>query len=206
MSFSFDSYPLWVNGFIFLFAAGTIWWAGTRLERYADAISDRTGLGQAFTGMMLLAAATSLPELATTVTAVVLLNNPTLAVCNLLGGVALQTGILVAADWAMRERGALTYFTPRFILLIEVVGLLFLLQLTVAAISARGFPSIAAVSVWSVLIFVVYLGFMYLVYRSRGQPRWTPTELTTCRPVRNRTAATSNSKTICFDGRISMAR
>jgi cation:H+ antiporter len=171
---SFDSYPLWLNVFIFLLAAGTIWWAGTRLERYAGAISEQTGLGQAFTGMLLLAAATSLPEIATTITAVALLNNPTLAVYNLVGGVALQTGILVAADRTMRQRGALTYFTPQFVLLVEIVGLLFLLQLTIAAVSARGFPSIAGVSLWSVLIFVVYLGLMYLIYRSRGQSRWTP--------------------------------
>jgi cation:H+ antiporter len=87
MSFpSFTSYPLWLNALVFLLSAGIIWWAGIRLERYAATVSEQTGLGQAFTGMLLLAVATSLPEVATTVTAIIFLNNPTLAVHNLLGG------------------------------------------------------------------------------------------------------------------------
>jgi cation:H+ antiporter len=167
-------YPLWLNCAVFVVAATMIWWAGTRLEGYADQISRRTGLGQAFTGMLLLAVATSLPEVATTVTAVVFLNNPTLATHNLLGGVALQTAILVAADATMRRRGALTFFSPTFALLIEGVGLLMLLQLTIAGISANGVPVVFSVSVWTVLLLLAYVGVMYLVYRDRGHPRWTP--------------------------------
>jgi cation:H+ antiporter len=83
---SFQSYPLWGNAVIFLVAAALIWNAGTRLEHYANTISERTGLGQAFTGVLLLSVATSLPEVATTITAAGLLNNATLAVYNLLGG------------------------------------------------------------------------------------------------------------------------
>jgi cation:H+ antiporter len=174
---SFDAYPLWLNGLVFLLSAGTIWFAGVRLERDADVISERTGLGQAFTGMLLLAGATSLPEVATTVTAVAWLNNPTLGVHNLLGGVALQTAILVAADWTKGDRGALTFFTPRFSLLIGGVGLLLLLQLTIAGITARGFPSALSISVWPVLVFLAYLCVMYLMYRYQGQLRWTPSKV-----------------------------
>lgn len=112
---SFESYPLVVNAIVFAVAAAGIWIAGTALERYADALSGRTGLGQAFTGVLLLSAATSLPEVATTFTAVWLLNNPTLAVYNLLGGVALQTAILAIADRTQRQSGALTSFEPRFL-------------------------------------------------------------------------------------------
>lgn len=167
-------YPLEVNLAIFALGAGVIWWAGTRLEHHADAIAMRTGLGHAFTGMLLLAGATSLPELATTVTAVVLLDNPTLAVHNLLGGVAFQTLILVFADASKGRPGALTYFSPTFVLLIEGVGLVMLLQLTLVGISARDVSAVASISVWLVLLVVAYAGVMYLVFRYRGLPRWTP--------------------------------
>jgi cation:H+ antiporter len=153
-----------------------IWFAGVRLERNADAISERTGLGKAFTGMLLLGAATSLPEVATTITTIALLNNPTLAVYNLVGGVALQTGILAIADRAKGKPGALTYFDPRFVLLIEGVGLLILLQLTMAGITARGIPSVFSISAWPALIFLAYLFVMYLTYRYQGHPRWTPSK------------------------------
>jgi cation:H+ antiporter len=60
------------------------------------------------------------------------------------------------------------------VLLIEGVGLLLLLQLAVAGISARGVPSVWSVSAWVVALFAAYLLVMYLVYRYRGRPRWTP--------------------------------
>jgi cation:H+ antiporter len=174
---SFESYSLWVNAIIFALSAAVIWVAGTYLEKYADIISDRTGLGQAFIGLLLLSTATSLREVATTITAVALLNNPTLAVYNLLGGVALQTAILAIADRAKRRSGALTYFRPRFVLLIQGVGLLTLLQLTIAGITARGLPTVFSISAWTVVLFLVYLGTLYLTYRYRGHPRWTPSKL-----------------------------
>lgn len=168
------SWPLWLNALAFLPAAAAIWWAGTRLERYADAIAERTGLGRAFTGVLLLAAATSLPEVATTITAVAVLGNAELAVHNLLGGVAMQTALIAVADCAKRKRGALTFFSPRFALLIQGVGVLLLLQITIAGISADGRPSVGGVSLWLVLLAFGYAVMMYLTYRYRGQPRWTP--------------------------------
>lgn len=170
-----ENLSLWANAGLFVVAAATIWMAGTRLERDADAIAKSTGLGHAFTGMLLLAAATSLPEVATTVTAVAILDNPTLAVHNLLGGVALQTAILAVADAVEPRRGSLTHFSPRFVLLIEGVGLILLLQITIAGITARGVPTIGTVSSWLIVLALAYLVVMYLVYRDRGQPRWTPT-------------------------------
>lgn len=92
MNIPFESYSIWLNLLIFAAAAGFIWYGGTRLERYAAAISLKTGVGQAFIGLILLAAATSLPEVATTVTAT-LNGNTTLAVSNLLGGVIVQTAV-----------------------------------------------------------------------------------------------------------------
>jgi len=169
-----DDAPLWLNAAVFAAGAGVIWWAGTLLERYADIIAQRTGLGHAFTGMLLLAGATSLPEVGTTATAIVLLDNPTLAVHNLLGGVALQTVVLVWADAVKGRPGALTYFSPRFVLLIQGVGLIMLLQLTVVGITARDISTVGSVSVWLILLALAYAGVLYLVYRYRGYPRWTP--------------------------------
>lgn len=49
---------------LFVAGGGVIWAAGTRLSGYAEAIPERTGLGAAFTGALLLGGMTSLPELA----------------------------------------------------------------------------------------------------------------------------------------------
>lgn len=160
---------------LFLVAAAAIWWAGTRLERVCDTLATRTRMGHAFVGVALLAMATSLPELATTVTAVVILDNPSLAVHNLLGGVAMQTGLLIVADLSQKERGSLTYFAPRYSLLLQGVGLVLLLQIGIAGVAAGGVPSLWSISLWSVLLLLAHLGILFLTYRHRGQPRWTPT-------------------------------
>lgn len=169
-------YPLSVNAVAFAAAAAVIWWAGVRLERAADEISDRTGLGQAFTGVLLLATATSLPEVATTVTAIVFVGDPTLAVYNLLGGVAFQTLLLVGADLRQRRRGALTYFSPRFELLLQGLALVLLLQLAIAGQAAGGRPSVLSVSLWPVLIVLVHLTALYTTRRYHGAPRWKPSK------------------------------
>jgi len=46
-----------------------ILWSGTRLARYGDVIAARTGLGATWTGLVVVAAVTSLPELVTAVIA-----------------------------------------------------------------------------------------------------------------------------------------
>ena len=45
--------------------------SGTYLSRYGDIIADKTGLGQAFIGGVLIAMATSLPEMVTSITSAV---------------------------------------------------------------------------------------------------------------------------------------
>src|SRR3546814_3412806 len=65
----FQNYPLWANLGMFAAAAAAVWFAGSRLARYAASISDRTGIGAAFLGLILLGGITSLPEIAVTVTA-----------------------------------------------------------------------------------------------------------------------------------------
>ena len=65
-------------------SAVVIVYAGTKLSRYGDDIADLTGLGRLWIGVVLMAAATSLPELFTTVSAA-WIDAPDLAAGDLLG-------------------------------------------------------------------------------------------------------------------------
>jgi cation:H+ antiporter len=58
------------SGFLFIAAGALVVVAGTALARFADAIAERSGLGRMWIGAVLLAGATSLPELATDISAV----------------------------------------------------------------------------------------------------------------------------------------
>ncbi|HYU21117.1 MAG TPA: sodium:calcium antiporter, partial [Chloroflexota bacterium] len=54
---------------VFVVAAAVVWVAGVRLSDTTDVISARFGLGQALGGLILLAFATNLPEIAIVVSA-----------------------------------------------------------------------------------------------------------------------------------------
>lgn len=69
---------------LFFASAVVIVVAGTKLSHYGDRIADLTGLGRLWIGVVLMAAATSLPEVFTTISAG-LINAPDLAAGDLFG-------------------------------------------------------------------------------------------------------------------------
>ena len=170
---AFEGYPLWINLAVFAGAAAVVWIAGSSLSRHADVIADRTGLGQAFAGMLLLATVTSLPELATTVTATAAGSLP-LAVANLLGGVSMQTAILAIVDGVIVGRAALTRRSPQPALLLQGLLVVALLAVTLAALALDGGPALAGIGVGSVALVLLYAAGMYATHAYEGHPRWQP--------------------------------
>lgn len=78
--------------------------AGTVLSHYADAIAEATGFGRLLVGSVLLAGATSLPELTVDLSAV-RLNLPDLAIGDLLGSSLMNLFILALLDLTRHSRG-----------------------------------------------------------------------------------------------------
>jgi cation:H+ antiporter len=88
----------------FVTLAALIIAAGTVLARCADVIAESTGLGRLLVGSVLLAGATSLPELSVDISAV-RLNLPDLAMGDLLGSSLMNLLILAALDLTHYSRG-----------------------------------------------------------------------------------------------------
>ncbi|WP_353930051.1 sodium:calcium antiporter [Okeanomitos corallinicola TIOX110] len=71
---------------------------GSWLSQSADIMAEKTGLGRTWVGTILLAGVTSLPELATGTSAIVIFNSPDLAVGGILGSCLFNLLILALLD------------------------------------------------------------------------------------------------------------
>ena len=104
---------------VFAASAAVIWIAGTYLSNSTSVLADRLHLGDALGGLILLAIATNLPEIAITYSAAAN-GQLDVAVGNILGGIAIQTVVLVALDaFGVRERRPLTYQAASLLLVLE---------------------------------------------------------------------------------------
>lgn len=90
----------------FAVCASLIVVAGTYLARYADAIAEITKFGRLLIGSVLLAAATSLPELAVDIAAI-RMGVPDLAVGDLFGSCLANLLILAILDLMQRSSGGM---------------------------------------------------------------------------------------------------
>ncbi|MFQ5992490.1 MAG: sodium:calcium antiporter [Nitrospiraceae bacterium] len=153
---------------IFVISAAVIVVAGTKLSRYGDQLAERTGLGGLWIGVLLLAGATSLPEVLTTVSAS-LMELPNLAAGDLFGAVMtnmLTLGIIdlffrqqrvwqhAAIDHALAASLAMT--------LVGLAGLFILIGFDV---------SLWSVGVDSLFLLIIYVLGMRLIFRQEELKR-----------------------------------
>lgn len=162
---------MWLNITVFIAAGAVILLAGSRLTWLADRLADRTGLGEAVVGSLLLGASTSLPGIVTSVTAA-WRGHAEMAVSNAVGGIAAQTLFLAVADIVNRKANLEHQAASLPNILNGVILMALLVTLLVGAMS----PDWA---VWDVhpisyLVFAVYASGMYLVHRTRQDPQWKP--------------------------------
>ena len=94
---------LWLAVLVFLVSAAVLVQAGAALAAYGDQIADRLELSRLFVGSLLLAFATSLPELTADVTAA-RAGAPDLAVGDLFGSSMANMAILAIVDLLNRGR------------------------------------------------------------------------------------------------------
>ena len=125
-------FPFWLLVLIFLAAVGAIWVAGIQLSRYTDVLAERLHLGAALGGLILLAITTNLPELAITVSAAIQ-GDLSIAVGNILGGIAIQTAVLALLDLiGVRCARSLTYRAGSLSLIVEAALVIAILAVVIA--------------------------------------------------------------------------
>jgi len=157
---------------IFLAGSAATWLAGILLSKTTDALDSRWGLGDDLGGLILLSVAGSLPELAITISAAAS-GNLGLAAGNLVGGIAIQTMVLLLCDFAVGPARPLTYLVGRLTPVLE--ALLVIILVAEVEMGALLKPSTAiggVVSPASVGIVVIWLVGLFLINRASRDPRW----------------------------------
>ena len=161
-------------GLVLVFLAGAVatWVAGIWLSKTTDALDARLGLGDELGGLVLLSLAGSLPELAITVSAAAS-GHLGLAAGNLIGGIAMQTMVLVVCDIAVGPERPLTYLVGRLTPVLEALLVMIVVSGTLmGALLEPKYAIGGVVSPASIAIVVVWLVGLYTINRARKEPRW----------------------------------
>jgi len=158
---------------ILVFAAGAAatWIAGVFLSRATDALDERWHLGEAFGGMILLAISGSLPELAITVSAA-LAHRLDIAAGDLLGGIAIQTAVLVICDYFVTEKKPLSYLVGSLIPVLEASLVVGVTALAMLGALLPPTTVVFGVSPASIAVVIVWLFGMLVINRVRTAPKW----------------------------------
>jgi cation:H+ antiporter len=157
---------------IFIAAATATWVSGTFLSQATDILDDRFGLGEAVGGLILLGLAGSLPELAITASAA-LSGDLELATGNLLGGIAMQTLVLVFLDATSRRRQPLSSLSADASPLLEAAMVVVLVTLAVMGGLLPESTAIGPVSPMSIAIVAFFLLGIFGINVARRRPAWT---------------------------------
>lgn len=168
-----DNWTLFQGLAVFGVCALIIAIAGTRITRIVDQLADRTGIGEAAAGAVLLGGTTSIGGSVLSVTAA-WNGNAELAMSNALGGIAVQTFFLAVADMVYR-RANLEHAAASVPNMMQNALLIVLLSLILMT------PLLPNVTVWGLhpvtpILFLVYIYGIHLVHRAHDAPMWAPTK------------------------------
>ncbi len=163
------------NLILFALAATGVWFAGSRLPLYADAIADRKRIGKAFIGLVFLAGATSLPEIVATLTASIA-GEPKLVLGTLFGGITMQTAVLALAD-AFAGSSPLTRYPRKLSSALEATMLALMLALLLAIATVGDFIFAFDLGLGTVVLGAAYAGTLFILNRYEENETWQPVEI-----------------------------
>jgi cation:H+ antiporter len=145
---------IWVE---FIICAVLIILAGSLVSKYGDVIAEKTGLGRAWIGAILIAGITSLPELASGVSAVAWLKQPNLAAGAVLGSCLFNLMLIAVMDLAYQPGRVLAKAQDVHIL----SGGLGVLLLGLVAMGVLIGPTMNGFGVWGIALLSIVIAILY---------------------------------------------
>jgi cation:H+ antiporter len=128
--------------------------AGVRLSRYGDVIAVKTGIGRTWMGVLVMAAVTSLPELITGASAILIFDVADIAAGDAIGSCMFNLVILAFLD--VRDPAPLAARVHQGHVLSAAFGIVLLGLALMAMLAGSSAPAVGWVGVHSVVFLVVY--------------------------------------------------
>lgn len=151
---------------IFLASSIAIWVAGVRISSALDNMNKYFNFGEAIGGMIFLAIVTNLPEIAITVMAATN-HHIEIAVSNILGGIAIQTVVLVVIDFlGVGKLAPLSSKAPSIGVILEGIVLIFILTLVIVGKQLSTDYLILNATLIEWIILIVWLLGIFLIYKN----------------------------------------
>jgi cation:H+ antiporter len=156
---------------VFVAGAGATWAAGIFLSNATDSLDRRLKLGDALGGLILLAIAGTLPEIAIVASAA-LGGHLDLAVGNLIGGIAVQTLVLVVLDFAAGPKRPLSYLVGSLYPVLEALLVIVVLATVLGGAALPVSVNLGGASPTSFAAVALWLGGLWIIHRQQQQPMW----------------------------------
>jgi cation:H+ antiporter len=159
-----NAFLVWLQ---FIVCLAVIVVAGTRLAKYGDLLGEKTRLGRVWIGVVILAAITSLPELATGISSITLVNQPDLTLGDLFGSNLINLVIIAVIDLIF-TRGHVLNYLGTGIVLSTVLNMLIITATAVFLLMAQNLPGISIfghIGIYSVALFFLFLLSQWIIFR-----------------------------------------
>lgn len=151
---------LWAGFFL---CTAVIVYSGTKLSKYGDIIAEKSGLGRAWIGLVLMASVTSLPELVIGISSVTYADVPDIAVGDVLGSCVFNMLILAILD-SMCRPAPISSKAHQGHVLSAAFGLLLLSMVSASIFLREDIFPVGWIGPYSIIFIVIYLVAMRMVF------------------------------------------
>jgi cation:H+ antiporter len=151
---------LWLG---FIICTLVIVYSGTKLSKYGDIIAEKTGMGKAWIGLVLMASVTSLPELVTGISSVTYAGVPNIAIGDVLGSCVFNMLIIAMLDAQYRIM-PISAKAQQGNILSAAFGILLLSIVAVSIYLGNHISPLGWIGPYSIFFIIFYLFAMRLVY------------------------------------------
>src|SRR4030067_388616 len=142
---------LWLQ---FILCSAVIVLCGTKLAKYGDVIAEKTGLGRAWIGLVLMASVTSLPELITGISSVAYANVTNIALGDIMGSCVFNLSIIALMDILHGPKPKFSKAEPGHIISAGV-GLILIGLASISILSTAAIPSIGHIGIYTPAIILI---------------------------------------------------